>query len=361
MTLQVIEGFDHMSTSDLMDSKNWTFSNPASGGPVWTNGFTTGRVIGNSFYLQMPSSTVTSVRFYKTLPATYDHFVVGFAFQCQLLPALGSSGQIFAVTTDGAVDVARIRVFADGSIGVFDSAGSSVATSATGIFTARAWHFIEMKMVINGALGSVNVHLNGVEVIATTTHNFGSTPIQYIGPYSESNNGWPTQIGTQILFYDDLYLLDTSASPNNDYLGDCHVETLFPNADGDHSDWTPDTGIVHFSRVNEKTGTFPDGDTSYVKASTVGNKDTWEYDDLTITSGTVFGLQTNLYIRKYDTNLRQARALARPTTTDYHGSTHTVASGYVDFTDIFDTNPETAVAWTVSDVNAGEWGVEVVT
>jgi hypothetical protein len=161
-----------------------------------------------------------------------------------------------------------------------------------------------------------------------------------------------------------MYVIDPTAggAPTNTYLGDCHVETLMPNADGTHSDWTPLSGSVHFTEVNERTGVYPDDDTTYVEASVVNNQDSYQYDDLSITAGTVYGVQTNLYARKVDTNLRQLKAITVSGGTTYVGSSlFTLANGYVDGTEIQETDPNTSAAWSVSGVNAAEFGAKVVT
>lgn len=363
MTLRVIEGFDHMSSTTLMASKNWTWDHDNVAASTWTSGFTTGRINGKAFYMHSPADEITTSRLYKILPSIYTSWVNGFAVQFNQMPQLGSSAPLFVYTTFGAVDILRIFVYADGSIRVRNSSTTILASSASGLVTANAWHDIEVKALVNGASGSVAVHLNGVEIIAPTTINVGSTGIQYFGPYSESNNGWSSEQNNDTgvtIYYDDIWLADTAGGDVSDFIGDAHVETLFPNGEGTHSDWTPNAGTVHYNRVNERTGTYPDGDTTYLKALTAGLIDTWQYDDLSITSGTVYGVQTNLYARKDDSNLRQLIPQIVSGGTTYDGSTtQTLASGYVDSTEIFEEDPDTSAPWTVPGVNAAEFGVKV--
>lgn len=359
MTLVCVEGFDHMSTTDLMFSKNWTWETVVG---LWTPSFGTGRINGKAFVMQEPVSEQVYGRFTKTLPSTYSSFVSGFAFKVNHMPLLGLGSPIFAFTTSGAVNIVTVYVNSDGSVSLVGSSFNTLATSGIGLFTANAWHQFEVKIHVNGASGSVGVHLDGVEVIAPTTVNIGSTSVQYIGPYSISNSTWPSGVIGVFLDYDDVWLADTAGGVVADFIGDAHVETLFPNADGTHSDWSPNSGIIHFNRVNEHSGTYPDDDTSYVSSLTAGDEDSWAYDNLSIVSGTVFGLQTNLYARKEDSNLRQLKALTVSGGNTYEGSVvQTLASGYVDSTEISETDPFTTAQWDIAGVNAAEFGVKVET
>lgn len=367
MTLVALEGFDWTQWNVTnYDTKNWLFAFTQLGGMLWTPSASAGRVVGHSVRFDAPADQVVYYRLQKILPSVLTHVVTGFGLFYTQSPDISRFASVYTLTTDGGADIVHFGPAADGSLYFATAYGSgAITSSATGLITPGAWNYIELKIVINGASSSVGCHLNGVEVIAPFTCNLGSTGAQYIGPFGMANDGWSSGphggFGVAV-FYDDMYVFDSSVgATNTDYVGDVHVETLFPNGAGTHTDWTPDTG-VNYTRVNEKTGTFPDGDASYVKTITAGNEDSYAYDDLTITSGTIYGVQTNLYARKEDTNLRQLYPIIVRSGTTYVGSSlFTLANGYVDGTEIFEQDPSTSSAWTVSGVNAAEFGVKVQT
>jgi len=62
------------------------------------------------------------------------------------------------------------------------------------------------------------------------------------------------------------------------------------------------------------------------------------------------------------TGTRTVRTKYRdPDTTVVNGSSHVVDSTVFDeFTEVFDDNPNSAAAWDVSDIDDGQFGVEVV-
>lgn len=355
-----------MSSTTLLSVKNWTWDFNNVVASQWSSGFTTGRINGRAFYMTSPTTEVTYGRLYKILPSVQTSFVAGFATKYSQQPGIGSSGCLYTFTTLAGTDILRVFVYPNGSLAFRNSAGSDLAVSAAGLINPNAWEQLECKVLVNGASGSVTMHLNGVEVIAATTVNIGSTGISYMGPLATSNDGWKSSengaVGITIM-YDDVWLADTATGDIKDFIGDAHVETLYPNGDGSHSDWTPNSGSAHYSRVNEHSAApYPDDDTSYVSTATVNNIDSWAYDDLSIVSGTVYGLQTNLYARKTDANLRQLKPVVVRSATTYVGSvTQTLASGYVDSTEIYEEDPSTSAAWTVTNVNAAEFGVKATT
>ena len=93
-------------------------------------------------------------------------------------------------------------------------------------------------------------------------------------------------------------MCDTGGSANNDFLGDVRVETLFPTADGANTAWTPSAAGSHFNKVNEATGTFPDGDTTYVADATPGDRDTYVMSDLAAAAGNVYGVRAKIHVAR---------------------------------------------------------------
>lgn len=364
MALQVIEGFDHMSSTDLMDSKQWDYQPDLSAQSFAIAGFAAGRVLGKCFHVNngadFGSYTWTMAR---TLPSTYTSFVTGFAFQMSHVPQLGGTASIFGFWTAAGALVLDVRVASDNSLRLFNGSGSQIATSSPAVLTARGWHYIELKVTINGASGSVAAQVDGASAIGTTTVNIGSTAIEFAGPWTTFSSGsnWDQSIEVD-LYYDDWYFADQTAGIVADFIGDVRVETIYPNAAGTHNDWTPNSGVNHYDRVNEHTtAPYPDDDITYLSTSTVNNEDTWNYDNLSIVTGTIYGVQTNVYARKEDPLLRQVRALVLSGATLTESGNHTLATSYTDNTDMWEKNPTGSVQWTVTTVNSAEFGVKLQT
>jgi hypothetical protein len=352
MTLKLIEGFDHVSSPFTLGAKGWSVNDPVGAG----NGLAmvTGRIAGRALNLFTSSNADNIPGLDKSLPATYTKVLIGFGLWLNARPLDPSIP--FLQLRNGTTAILNLSQTSAGKLQV-GGGTAGPTTIATG-----TWYFVELKVFINGASSTYELHLNSASEIASTVYSGGSTGINNISftagiPPAGFGSG---HFNGQYSF-DDLYVLDWSASPNNDFLGDVVVETILPSADGGHTDFTPNSGTAHFSRVNEASGTYPDDDTSYVASNTVGNRDSYAYGDLTTLAGTIFGVQRNLYLRKDSAGTRTVKPSTRISGTDYDGSAISPSTSYGYASDIQETNPATSAAWTISDVNGAEHGLKVDT
>ena len=337
MALIDMEGGDHMQAS-LFTTKGWT-ANP--------NQVEAGRVRGSSW-------AVGANTMIKTYPTSYQTVIVGIgAYYNVGNPTDGRT--ILWLRDNTAAVVASVSTNATGQLQIQNASGTLIATGTT-ILAFNTWYYIELKLTVNGASGSVEVHLNGISAtpeIASTTGNFGTSNIAQI---------WLSFSGGASIFFDDYYLLDTTGpAPQNSFLGDVCVETLYPDGDGAHQDWSPSTAGAHYSKVNESSGTFPDGDTTFVSDVTPGHIDTYTVGSLATLTGNVYGVATNLYARKDDAAARQIAPVIREAGTDHVGSTTGgLTTSYLYYRQLYQLDPAGA-AWTIASVNGAEYGVKEVT
>lgn len=277
----------------------------------------------------------------RALASNYSTLVAGFAFYL----TVSTVGTDFYTLQAAGANAVRLSRSAGGKLIVRNAGGTTIATGTTTINSAQ-WYYAEIKAVIAGASGTVEVHLDGnaaAPEIPSTTGNFGTTNLDSVllSETSGENKDW-----------DDMYWAD-------DFLGDVEVFTAYPASDGANQDWTPDTAGAHYSRVNEHSSTFPDGDTTYVKSQTAGQRDTYGMDALPISSGTVFAAVVNAYSRKDDSGVRTAKAVIRQAGTNHDNATP-IGLGLTYAFDrwVYNLDP-TGGAWTISNANADEIGVRV--
>ena len=156
---------------------------------------------------------------------------------------------------------------------------------------------------------------------------------------------------------DDFYMLDQSGSaPLNDFLGDCRIDTIYPSADGTYSDFTPSTGSTHYTLVDEATP----NTTDYVSSSTVGNRDSYQFQDIAALSAqTIYGVQVNAAIVKDDAGARSAATFVRSGSSNSDGAGVGLSTSQTYISQIFTTDPNTGAAWTESAVNAAQFGTVV--
>ena len=318
-----IAGWDYNSwTGNVIVPPGWTH-----GGTVSTG---TGRFGGQSIKTNpgtftLPSTTATAIFGCAINYTTTGEDIIGF-------------------DTSGGALISRVQLTASGALQVRDAANTVVATGTTTGLTST-WMYVELKIFVNGASGTCELHLNGVTEIASTTGNFGSTNIGQVIIRSPSNHGQ----------FDDFYCLDTTGSQNNTFKGDVRIVTQMPDGAGAHTQWTAAGGGSNYTKVNE---TLADGDTSYNSDSTPGDIDTYTFADVDA-GATVHAAQLVTYARKDDANTRQIAAVLRQSSTDHVGATKTMTSSYAFYGELYDTDGAGS-AWTAATINGDEFGVKEI-
>lgn len=330
MALLFMEGFDYYTTTTTTVAPHgWTMGQTKA----FNAGRFGGQCLSNSRYVG--SGLVSSV----ALPSTATTMIVGWAQNSM------SATTYFEILTAANAVVASVRNNA-GNPAVYNAAGSLVATGTSGAVTG--WHYYELKIIVNGASGSCELRVDGIEDIAATTGNFGSTAIGAIGLFINAGTA---------LNIDDIYVLDTTGdAPTNTFLGDVRVTTVMPTEPGTYSQWTPNGAAANWDCVNDPPPA--DSDTTYISDSTPGNIDSYVFADID-GGATVYGVQVNIFGRKDDATTRQIAPLIRQASTDYAGATVTLASGYAYYSQLYEQDP-TASAWTAATVNADEFGVKEI-
>ena len=239
---------------------------------------------------------------------------------------------------------ATFGITINGSITLSNGA-TLVATSATVPFNVpNVWRYIECKY--NMTTGACTVRSDGVVILTGTVATTASVTILNIGTNGSSSSN---------LLIDDMYILDATGAVNNDFLGDVKVQTLLPSADGSNSGLTPSTGTTHYNLVNEAT---PDT-TSYVSSSNAGDKDTYAFQDLSANTASVYGLTITNYAHKDAAGAGGVANVVRVGATDYASTGQSLSSSWTANNDIVEINPATGTAWTASDVNNAEFGVQI--
>jgi len=157
-------------------------------------------------------------------------------------------------------------------------------------------------------------------------------------------------------YIDDFYICDQTGSTNNDFLGDVRVDTLLPNGEGTHLDFTPSTGTTHYQLVDEAAP----NTTDYNESGTAGQRDSYAMQDLASVTGSIKGVQVAGAILKDDVGARSIKVGVRAGGTTSVGSTQALATTQIYYTAVHETNPSTSTAWTEAGVNGAEAAFEIV-
>lgn len=338
MTLQFVDSFDHYATADVSQK----YSDHNSSGMSISAG--NGRRSTKSLRLGQSGSSVTRVH------SSHATWIVGFAFRFAALPG---SYLAFLSFQDASTLHVDIRLGSDGTLRATRN-GTTLATSSNAL-SANTFYYIETKVTIDDSAGVVEVRVNGsstgwINITGQDTRNAANATANLI-----KING----IGISNVDVDDLYICDGAGSVNNSFLGDVRVDCYLPDGNGNSSQLVGSDGnsTDNYLLVDEAS---QNGDTDYVQSSTVNNKDTYTFADMSHTPTSIFGTQLNMIAKKDDSGTRSIASVVRSGGSDYDGDTQALsAASYVDYRQIREVDPATSSAWTRTNLNSAEFGVKV--
>jgi hypothetical protein len=265
-----------------------------------------------------------------------------------------STQQIIRFIGDGASHT-DVRISA-GKL-IITLGGTLLATGTTTI-VANTWYQIEFYTEVHDTSGTASVWLNGDAVPEVT--------------FSGDTKGGGTGVIDTIFFasgqavngavdkWDDLVVYDTTGSVNNaPQLGDLRCTAFYPNGDGTASQLVGSDGnsTNNYLLVDETT---PNDDTDYVQTATIGNKDTYQFDNLGATAGGVLAVQTKLWAKKTGAGTREIVPVLKLGGTEVDGTSISLGVSYGRYDEIQEEKPGGGI-WSASDFNGTEFGVKLIT
>lgn len=315
-----------------------------------------GRVFGSS------GSPIGSVAVTPSIGGTDNTVVIGWGQRLGIhLLGLNSNNQGIYVET-GTNEQFHVEIESTSGVGfryLIKRGGTTVATSS--YYDFGVWHYFELKVTVrSGTNGAYELRHNGVLDISGTGVNLADN----------ATDGWDifalryiTNTGNQLL-YDDIYVCNGTGTKNNDFLGPSVVEGLLPNGAGASTQWTLGSGgVANWDQVNDPASAPDDVTTGGINFSdTNTNRDLYAYEDLTQITGTIHAVQIGTQLAMNSAGTRTVKTKYRdPDTTVVDGTSHVVdAVSFDEFTEVLDDNPNSAAAWDVTDIDDGQFGVEVV-
>lgn len=345
MALLFTDGFDCYGTgTGVLNGLFWKWGVTPTTGISGTSGFSQGNAI------TMTDEELIAPRFVDS-----QTLICGFWFK----RAAGVTGD-FAKIYDSTVLHSVLRITPAGEIQAYknDRIVSDISPEVevvygTGLTTivAETWYFVEWKLYVHATAGIVHVKLNNVdEILATnqdTMYGFSSGNL-YVNEF-----GLVGQTGGYS--FDHLYVVDSTGSPNNTFLGSVQIQSIRPTSNGHYSEATPVGAGDNYLAANDAT---PDGDTTYNNALS-SDKDTFVLADTTL-NGTIIAVTRNVLARKDEAGGAVQRTITRINERNYYGTPQPVYDSYLYNVEIAETNPSTSVTWSKSSVDGAEFGYERV-
>jgi hypothetical protein len=223
---------------------------------------------------------------------------------------------------------------------------------ANDVFPLNVWVWLSIRLVVHATTGVVEVRDGaGNTILNLTNVNTKNTANAYVNNIFLGN-------GNPLRAFDDVFIMDTSGANFNGHLTERAIRTLFPNADGSVLQWTANGAANRWDCVDEQT---PDEDTTYISSDTPGQINLSALSDMAGNESGIEAVIVQHRSRKDDTGARSVRSLVRTGGANYTGTTSSLASSYAHYASIWLTNPNTGSAWTRTEIDALEVGVETVT
>jgi len=264
-----------------------------------------------------------------------------------------TASDIFTIQSYNGTVQNKLTLAGDLSLRAYRGDASLFLGRSSKSLKRNTWHYLEYKVYCHDSSGTVDVQLDGENILSLTGVDTLQDATGYLGtivlraPRSSSSGNVHGAI-------DDLYILDGAAGLS-DFLGPVKVETLRPTGDTATINWTTSSGSDHYALVDEN----PVNASDYVYSATANQEDKYTLTNLTYLSS-INGVQLGIMAQLDGPGTKQVYV-----TCDSNGSIDTGTEVYLadttslHFSRILENDPNTSNAWTSSAINALIAGIKV--
>ena len=337
MTLLLVEGFDHYNSDFYLEAKGWTQSSV-----YYTS---SGRISGKCVYFPYSSPSPYVAYDWGGTNSTI-YFGIAIKKAEGGVPTYLASIPLISFRDEANTNQIKIHVNSSNGLSVYKGDNTLIEENTSALFGVGAWNYLTGKITISATVGEVTLEFNGDQIINATSED------------TKNGTDYVTKINLMAIFngldtyFDDLYI-DNSQSHGN-----CHVNHFAPDSDSaTHTDFERSSGSNDYEMVEDDV---PDGDSTYIKSSTVGHISTFG-----ITTGsleTVKGIQVNNLVKVAGAGNRKIKTIVRSNSTDYQSAESAgLPSTYKYEKAIWETDPDDSNPWTQTKLEAAEFGLEITT
>lgn len=315
-----------------------------------------GTVGGGAGRLQGGSASCNGVAFTTPSLGSDQTYTIGFG----LNTTAGWGTFLYVTLMAGGVEQFTLTFTANREVQVRrgTSTGTILQTGTTQL-PAGNWSWIEFKVTLDSSgsptVGSYEVRIN------TILEFVNAGPVQTAATVSSADQvRWSAPSGGTAL-WDDIYVLNSNSSGANDFLGDQVIEGLQATGPGASTQWSVVGAAQNWDAVTDTTSP-NDGD--YITSDTNGHIDYYEFENIAFITGSINAVAFSFGARmELAASSRQVRGRFR----DSLGNSGPFATKTVNGTTpatqlaILEEDPTSAMTpWAISEINNGQFGMEVV-
>lgn len=296
---------------------------------------------------------------FKTIPPALTEITIGVRIK---FPNTFRDNEEFLrvfPSSDSDFGEARLRTRSNNSIQINYGTTSSGFVTANDVYLDNNWHYLEWQSIFDsGSGGSYELRIDGVNVASGTgvrTSNSNNPIIAGVSLRSPAatNSSFEEQI-----MFDDWYILDSTGTVNNDFLGPIKIVGQPLKNVATDSDFSIFGGGDVTSNLDSTAGAV---DTRGIESTnTSSNKQ--NYTLVPFHTGNIIGVKMQSRQQLDSGNI--PIPILHTVDSDVSTSTSTQSAifehvNWVGHDSIFQTDPNTSAAWTKDNLNLAEFGVEV--
>lgn len=274
-----------------------------------------------------------------------------------LFDGVNNTSQIlFKFQDNGIIGLYR----GSGSGGYGESGATLIGRTDIAAYQEDQWFYLEWGATIAaGTGGSCEARVNTKTVLdfpAINTDHTGRGLYDMVAMgnwYGGSAGGVPALN----LAYDDFYMCDDTGSENNTFLGNCRVMTQQVAGNSTPQDFAIGGSAPAATAWQSLLNTNLD-DTKYIYDGTAGHESLFTVQAI-VNSPAVFGIQVSGAYRMDDATQRVVHNVIKSGATASEGADQYINQTYTYYRDIWETNPDTGVGFTGSELNSLLTGAKV--
>lgn len=233
---------------------------------------------------------------------------------------------------------------ANGAIQLFT--GGIGRVTLLNVIKANTWMHFEMRVFMDNTVGTVELWVDGIKLLDLTgmdTRDSGASKSVHFTATIDPTN----------CFIDDVVIHEgTSIQPR---IGLHRIHTLFPDGNGTNTAWTGTS-----TDVDDPAGA-SDGDSTFAVSNTLNAKQDYTLGNLSVSPATIKAVVLKAEARKTDAGVVGMTQFVISNAVTGNGTEFPTTETYGSKADIFELNPDGAVAWTEATVNAVQIGHEITT
>ena len=343
MSIVQSEGFELVGNGADLNARGWSYAEGSIaataskwGSQAWDLGSLSANVLNYPFgpTVDNPYIGVSFWRKYENEPSAGTWLVIiGDAVPNTSVPSSSASHVGLLIQAAGALEVKR--------------AAGIVVDTLPGVISGGVWQHYEFRVFIDHSAGTMELWIDGIKVVDETgidTRDTGSqTTVVFNGNTGAVNS-----------YIDDIVLSKALSAPVA-LTGVHRIHTLLADGNGTNTAWTGTS-----TDVDDPIGA-SDGDSTFAVSNTINAKQDYTFADLTESPATIFGVQVTTEARKTDAGVVGITPYVISNAVTDNGTEFGTTEAYGSKQDIYELNPDGAVAWTEATVNAVIAGHEITT